>query len=311
MASSLYKKLLTGTAIIGGAAGTIFLTNVFLSKLAKRYDKLPDQENYFNWRYGKVYYTRKGSGAPVLLIHGLYPGASGAAFKELSDSLAERNTVYTLDLPGFGRSDKPQLTYTSYFYVQLMGEFMEKVVQEPASLIVDGSASAFCSIACQLRPSFYTRMILINPTTDMEIKKIPTTGSRMLRKLLELPMIGTLIYNLSVSRLALKHLYGELLSEDLLKQMRAEAHLSDKTARFAFASLATGYMNADSSRSLSRIDRDIYVILSGVPDEAEAKKTYLESINSSIEFEILEGTTDFLWIRHPEKVLASCHMLLN
>ena len=33
---------------------------------------------YYHWSKGAVYYTKQGSGAPLLLIHDLYPTSSSA-----------------------------------------------------------------------------------------------------------------------------------------------------------------------------------------------------------------------------------------
>ena len=46
-----------------------------------------------------------GSGSPVLLLHGL--GASKVSFLPTFDGLADGHQVHALDLPGFGKSDRP------------------------------------------------------------------------------------------------------------------------------------------------------------------------------------------------------------
>jgi hypothetical protein len=46
-----------------------------------------------------------GSGTPVLLLHGL--GASKVSFLPTFDGLADDHEVHALDLPGFGKSDRP------------------------------------------------------------------------------------------------------------------------------------------------------------------------------------------------------------
>lgn len=46
-----------------------------------------------------------GAGTPVLLLHGL--AASKVSFLPTLDGLADRHEVHALDLPGFGKSDKP------------------------------------------------------------------------------------------------------------------------------------------------------------------------------------------------------------
>ena len=32
-----------------------------------------DRGNFFNWRYGNIFYTKQGKGSPILLIHDLNP----------------------------------------------------------------------------------------------------------------------------------------------------------------------------------------------------------------------------------------------
>lgn len=46
-----------------------------------------------------------GTGTPVLLLHGL--GASKVSFLPTFDGLADHHEVHALDLPGFGKSDRP------------------------------------------------------------------------------------------------------------------------------------------------------------------------------------------------------------
>ncbi len=46
-----------------------------------------------------------GTGTPVLLLHGL--GASKVSFLPTFDGLADEHEVHALDLPGFGKSDRP------------------------------------------------------------------------------------------------------------------------------------------------------------------------------------------------------------
>jgi pimeloyl-ACP methyl ester carboxylesterase len=49
-----------------------------------------------------VHATRRGSGDPYVLIHGI--GSRGAVWEPVMDALAARFTAIAVDLPGFGRS---------------------------------------------------------------------------------------------------------------------------------------------------------------------------------------------------------------
>ena len=48
------------------------------------------------------------------------PDMSGG---KIEDDLALEHTVYNLDLPGCGRSEKSGITYTNFVYVQAICDF--------------------------------------------------------------------------------------------------------------------------------------------------------------------------------------------
>ena len=58
----------------------------------------------------RVYYTRRGRGEPVVLLHGI--AHSAQAWDSVLPALAERYEVVAIDLPGCGRSDKPDTDYS-------------------------------------------------------------------------------------------------------------------------------------------------------------------------------------------------------
>ena len=108
-------KLLTLAALTTIAAGVVHVANrviVASSQLKEMLDF--SNHNYYDWRFGKIYYTKKGTGSPLLLIHDTMPGASGYEWSRIEKQLAQEHTVYTIDLLGCGRSEKPEITYTNF-----------------------------------------------------------------------------------------------------------------------------------------------------------------------------------------------------
>ena len=57
----------------------------------------------------KLFYEEKGSGRPLVLIHGW--SCSGRFFSRNTEALARRCRVITVDLRGHGKSDKPEWGY--------------------------------------------------------------------------------------------------------------------------------------------------------------------------------------------------------
>jgi pimeloyl-ACP methyl ester carboxylesterase len=62
----------------------------------------------FDSKGGKIAYTARGKGEPVILIHGwLASGRLNWDLPGISDLLAKDHQVITVDMPGHGLSDKP------------------------------------------------------------------------------------------------------------------------------------------------------------------------------------------------------------
>ena len=56
-----------------------------------------DNGHYYKWKEGNIFYTKTGTGEPILLIHDTDSGASGEEWAKVAKKLAKNNTVYTID----------------------------------------------------------------------------------------------------------------------------------------------------------------------------------------------------------------------
>ena len=63
------------------------------------------------------------------------PGASGYEWSKIEDELAIDHTVYTVDLLGCGRSDKSSITYTNFVYVQMISDFIKKIIGQKTDAV--------------------------------------------------------------------------------------------------------------------------------------------------------------------------------
>lgn len=118
----------------------------------------------------------QGDGAAVILIHGL--GVSSAYLLPLAERLSERYRVYSVDLPGHGRSatppralDVPQLAGALVAWMQACGP-------QRAALVGQSMGCQIAVEAARLSPERVTRLVLIGPTPD------PAAGTaELLRRL--------------------------------------------------------------------------------------------------------------------------------
>ena len=60
----------------------------------------------------------------ILFIHGL--GSSSIVWRDIPEALSEHFHTISVDLIGFGGSDKPKFDYTISYFSQFVKNFLEK-----------------------------------------------------------------------------------------------------------------------------------------------------------------------------------------
>ena len=153
------------TAAIGGAAlGAAALYNTAAARELMDDDVLGGEPDEFRWRGHRIAITRHGEGKPVLLLHGIYPGASSLEWRHVVPALAQRYAVVAVDLLGFGHSDRPAARYTPGLYQALFGDLLARVVREPCAVVASGLSAAQLVALAGRDPRHIASMTLVAPT---------------------------------------------------------------------------------------------------------------------------------------------------
>lgn len=152
----------------------------------------------YHWRFGEINYTVKGSGAPLLLIHGINI-VSGAAEFERLDALSKSFKVYTLDLLGFGFSEKPNITYSSYMYASLIADFIREVIGTSANVIASGQSAVFAAAATYIDKGLIKKLVLVNPECE-DFNCGVSLSEKLMGFALDVPVVGTFVFNMMFSK---------------------------------------------------------------------------------------------------------------
>ncbi len=272
----------------------------------------------YEWRFGKIHYTKCGKGTPLLLIHDVIPGSSDYEWQEIIKPLSKTHTVYTLDLLGFGHSEKPAITYTNYLYVQLITDFIKNIVGRRCDIITSGSSASIAIMACRLDESLFNRIMLISPDTLIHTGKVPTKRTKTLKFALELPLIGTFLYNIMVNYCKIKTDFKKYyfsnpyhVTPKLIKAYREASQLYGSNSRYVYSSLKGNYINFSVSRALSEINNSIYIINgSDTADYKQIAKEYQKQ-NASIETNVVYHTKHFPQLENPTELLKHCFIFLG
>lgn len=318
---SLYmKKNIKHFLFLAAAAGTgIHLMNRTVNRTACMKEILSSHPgHYYDWKHGRIYYTKTGSGAPLLLIHDLHPASSSYEWSRMMKKLEKTNTVYTIDLLGCGRSDKPNITYTNYLYVQLIDNFIKDVIKEKTDVVATGSSVSFTVMACNMEKNLFKKIILINPEEMSVLNRTPDKKKNVAKFLLDLPVIGTFLYNTKVHELKINRMFREkyyykkqLISTKAQDVYFEAAHLGEGAGRYLYASIISDYTNISITHALKNIENKICIIGSRErPHSVEILDEYTEC-NHNIETAYLSNSKYLPQLETPDKVNEILQVFLN
>ena len=123
---------------------------------------------YWQWRGQTIYYVKAGDSLeeqgrdrpPLLLVHGF--GASTDHWRKNIAGLSRYFEVWAIDLLGFGRSTKADMSYNGTLWRDQLHDFITEVIGRPAVLAGNslGGYASLC-LAAQ-RPESAVGLILLN-----------------------------------------------------------------------------------------------------------------------------------------------------
>ena len=312
------KKLTLITGITALSAVSLHLINKTVFCLSTSKELLFNaNSHYYNWRFGPIFYTKSGSGSPVLLVHDITAASSHYEWKALVNNLSKKHTVYTIDLLGCGKSAKPKITYTNYLYVQLLTDFINNVIQEKTDIIASGYSDSTAVMTCFMEPDLIDRMILINPVNLRLLNKVPKKNHKLLKCLIDTPLIGTTLYNMLFSKNNIKRTFSEDYIDDSKRIFKKDisafseaAHLSGPASRYTYSSIRCHYINTNITHALKEINNSIYIIAGGNIANIDTILEEYKSINPSIETVLIPGTKGLPQIEKPSELLNNIDLYL-
>ncbi len=243
------------------ACGSIWASNTIIEKKAvSKHLLTSSEENFYSWKNLNIFFTRKGIGTPVILLHDLTPESCSYEWTNVVDKLSENHKVYTFDLLGCGRSDKPEITYTNFYYVEILISFIKSQICEKTYVIASGYSSVVALMAAAYDPSKFSGITFINPPSIGEMARVPSVTSKISKKMMQCPLFGSMIYNIHYSRDSIDNRFTEQyfynpfrMTTQLIDCFYESAHIQGSKGRYLEASLAGRYLNMNIRHALKKL----------------------------------------------------------
>jgi len=151
---------------------------------------------------GRVHAYVAGKGRPLLLIHSINAAASAAEVRPLHDCLQRSRQVISIDLPGFGLSERSDRRYTPQMMTRAIQAVVAAIASHnpgPIDALALSLSSEFLARAAVETPFVYRSLAFVSPTGfsgHRALREAPgtTRGSPMLYALLRGPGWGPAIF---------------------------------------------------------------------------------------------------------------------
>ncbi|MGN0171041.1 MAG: alpha/beta hydrolase [Lachnospiraceae bacterium] len=274
--------------------------------------------HYYHWKYGDIFYTKEGNGSPVLFIHNLTPDSSAYEWSKIKHLFTKEYTVYTLDLIGCGRSDKPFMTYTNYLYVKLLHDFTKEIIGQKTSIISSGTSGTFSIMSSLMNEEDFEKIILINPPAIDENRSIHQKISPVSKLIMKCPVYGTCLYNILMRKTYIqyqccnnycaKRYSGK---PNIMDAYYESAHLKQSKGRYLFASIYGQYTNVDISKALTSLQNPLLIIESKSKQEEDTVIPQYQELNKTAKGTRMEESLCLPHMEVPKKTFHTIHSFLQ
>src|ERR671913_2639649 len=194
-------KLRTALLAIGGISGGLALYNRRLERSGGHLpSRLGGKVRYYRWKGGDLAYSVAGEGEPLLLVHGVYAGASSFEFRKNFEELSKSFRVYALDLLGCGMSERPSRRYGPEDVASQVEDFVREEIGEGVHLVASSLSAALLVPAAVRSPRLFRKLVLICPTGYGTLDRPSGRLGDVIYGLFRAPVLGSSLYHTIVSR---------------------------------------------------------------------------------------------------------------
>jgi pimeloyl-ACP methyl ester carboxylesterase len=252
-----------------------------------------------------------GDGPPVLLVHGVYAGASAYEWRHVAAELATDHLVAAVDLPGFGASERPPLRYDSEAYVRFLSGFCERMFAQPPVVVASGLSAAFAVAAASAEPRFASRLVLCCPTGMEPLGAGPSLRRAAIQTALMLPGMGDMAVLLlgrrrTVDRFVRNYTYFDdsRLEPDAIRYLRAQ--ILRPGSRFSLAAFLAGALDCQIRAEMAGLEIPVDIVWGRQAEftPLEQAADFLEALPST-RLHVIERCGNSPHLERPHEFLAA------
>lgn len=248
-----------------GLTGAVAAVNRRLLEGPLPTNALGGKQRRWNWRGFNIFATELGSGPLVVLVHGIYAGASSYEYRKLFPLLAKTHRVIALDLLGCGLSDRPNLPYSAELFVEQIVEAIGEFGAEPTTLVGSSLGGAFAIRAAARMSDRVKHLVAICPTGLAGVLDgLPKGPQPAVTAMIRTPLMGEAFFNALASKPSIKwFLVNQSYADKTSATDEVVAHYYAVThqpgSRYVPAYFVGGGLNCNVARDLPFVDSPVLI----------------------------------------------------
>ena len=260
-------RLRTVALGVVGSVGGLAASNRRLEKVGEPARLAGGEERRYLWRGWRLAYRVAGeSGAPpVLLVHGVYAGASSYEFRKNFLELAKDFRVYVLDLLGCGLSERPRRRHGPEDIAAQVEDFAREEIGAQTHLIASSLSAALVVPVAVRSPRLFKKLVLICPTGLAGSLDRPSGRlGEFIYNLFRAPVLGDSLYHAIVSRRGIRYYLGSMayhdpkfITQDLVEDYYQTSH--QPGAKYFPAAFISGKLNLGLEDFWSRVPHKSFI----------------------------------------------------
>jgi len=233
------------------------------------------------------YADEDGGDRPLLLIHSINAAPSSFEVKPLFERFRGARPVYSIDLPGFGQSQRGDRAYTPELFASAICELLDQVIGAPADVLAMSLSAEFATRAALRMPGNFASLTLLSPSgfskREAPSPRFGRTAFGMLSSGLWAQGLFDLVASKGSIRYFLNRSFGGKAPAELIDYAYATAH--QPGARFAPLTFLSMQLFTRGARDvlytqlselpvLAVADRDPYITFERLPSFAAARPNW-------------------------------------
>ena len=169
-------------------------------------------------------------------------------------------------------------------------------------------------MACNQAPELFDQIMLINPDSLVTCSQIPNKHAKLYKFILDLPIVGTLLYHIASSKQAITEEFTRdyycnpySVKSSYVDVYYEAAHMGE-SPKSLYASVKCNYTKCNIVNALKKIDNSIYIVGGTAMDSIRQLIGEYHEYNPAIESSLISESKYLPQLENPMELYKTIQM---